>query len=255
MEIILDIIDNSSYKITAFRKSTVQVLQGFDVKHNAPLQQNVLVLAPGPVFESPKLHEFETIFLILNSSSTPSQITDLASKSRVVLVIRGALIRNILNSQDPDDWERALNLCHIIYCPKPYIQSLQRITDAKVRNFSNQVTRLWGFTGEPNLLQVTLGLALQESGPNSRLWISGATFYAHSQVYASDKKAPSGIQSGRFSTCQNLAKHDPAVNFTVTKRLLSMYEWEGDSFAKHVLSKSLEDYLVTVDQNIGLNRL
>ena len=255
-EIVGDIWKNSCYKNHSFQRKSEEFITG-SFQHNIEIEapRTALIIAPGPVFEPISPLDFDVVFSIMNSGATSQGLMEIASQSKVHLVIRGALTRKILDSSDLEEWIRALNSCQMVYCPNTQVAKLQGILEVPVRGFSNPVTKMWGFTGEPNLVQITLGLALQILGKAPKIAINGATFYASSQIYAVSEIESKRSSSSNFATSQNLAKHDIAVNFTVTQRLTSLFDLTGSKFATDVLSMEVEDYLRLVDSQIGKNRL
>ena len=242
----------------AFSPGTLDFLRGGIVDRlqvKSGVQKWCLIIGPS----DPNLDEVEAwegeIFVLVTPSFDLQILSDLIERFGAT-----PILNNVAASDAVIHGGQLLNLiakAKAVYVASHFVESLVSKFGVSAKSSSSRFLLAWD-TGNPNLLQRAVGVALQNG---YRIQVTGANLYAARGIYdlglRPDPRALRGSSRvlHEFFTCISYSSHDPVSNFIFIKRLHeSGFLISLDTVLGKVLSGTLEEYLVTIEDTLGRSR-
>ena len=216
-----------------------------------------LIIGPSPVHVSPDKADFTKVFLVTTLSENPVALRSKILTFRGTPVLADGFCAHILgNGVLKKQLIDALQLAEEIVCSRAWHERLREVLTAELVPLESNLSLLFS-SGAPLGLQRTIGVAMRM---NLDVEVLGASMYTSALIYqegsqiSAQSMRASGNVDYHFQACLGLAGHDPIANFLVAKKLSSGGRIIGGDEFVELVTLSLDEYLLKLEEAIGKRR-
>tara|TARA_B110000503_G_scaffold141595_1_gene235609 strand:+ start:2424 stop:3728 length:1305 start_codon:yes stop_codon:yes gene_type:complete len=219
----------------------------------------VLIVGPSRISSMPDTSEFSEVLVVITLNLDLETLRSrILRHGASVILSEGVASYIVNNGPQALDWIEVLRVSRHIYCGQSWVAQIEEFTGVQTSPHDGNLKHLWNY-GYPNGLQRALSLT---SSWNFIATIIGGNFYLSRKLYEQEwkEKEVKGAEAGvrkpdEFATCFGYAGHQPDPNFLMSKKLYLAGFIEGDSEVARILSLTLDEYLLELEDSIGVRRL
>lgn len=234
---------------SSFSKETLRWIFGdYREQDRCPKLSKLLKIAPGPMGERPDFSKYDKVMVLITQNTNKSLLQSALGNWETIAVLNNQVLNVISNSRDLDLTD-LLGRCSDVFAPPKQVFPLEVLLRRSVLSSQNGFTDLFGGAWSANMAQLGTGLAVRLFGPGVKIAFSGVNLYADRDVYNEAAKVTQS--STEFFRCNALTGHNPVPNFTIMKKLSNEGVFEGDEQFLEVISLSIDDYLMRLDESLG----